>query len=141
VKRGGVSMIRSILLLFVTVLFILFLAVCRSSSGDTVRLVEEDSGGTIVMFAGETFEIVLEGNPTTGYQWEVEPLDTPSLEQIGQPSYELSSDAIGAGGIYTFRFRAAAVGSTGVRLLYRRSFEKDVPPARVFEANVLVEKK
>jgi len=49
---------------------IIFLAVSLSVSAPvSVKLSEKDLGTTVKMNVGDVFEVVLKGNPTTGYIW------------------------------------------------------------------------
>ena len=77
-------------------------------------------------------------NPTTGYTWEVEPYDSSVVKATGEPEYQAESQAIGAGGLYTFRFQTVADGQTALKFIYHRTFEKDVPPIRTFEVKIVV---
>ena len=74
----------------------------------------------------------LEGNPTTGYSWQVTAIDPAVLAPAGEPDYESSSDADGAGGIYTFRFDAVGPGETEVVLQYFPSWEEPTDTAGRF---------
>ncbi len=103
-----------------------------------VTLTEEDDGSTVELGVGSTLEIVLPGNPTTGYSWEVASEETLVLMQIGEASFEPESGALGAGGKLSLRFVAMASGETVLRLVYRRPFEEDAPAARSFEVTVKV---
>ncbi|NQU97531.1 MAG: protease inhibitor I42 family protein, partial [Chloroflexi bacterium] len=58
---------------------------------------------------GETYEIALDSNPTTGYGWQVEYNDG-DLELVEQ-RYEPDSDLVGAGGKEVFVFRGRTVSS------------------------------
>jgi len=91
----------------------------------------------VTVRAGRTFTISLEGNPTTGYRWEVVEYDERMLKLTGE-GYTSSSDRIGAGGIQEFTFTASNPGTTTVKLVYRRSWEKGVEPLRTFVATVRV---
>jgi len=97
-----------------------------------------DAGSQVALRVGESCDVVLVGNPTTGFQWEVARLDTSIVKQVGDAAYEPASSAIGAGGHFTFHFRAVGLGQTPVQLVYRRSFEKNAPPAQTFEIQVVV---
>jgi inhibitor of cysteine peptidase len=87
---------------------------------------------------GHVIEITLAGNPTTGYRWEVADPANGVLEQIGEPQYAADSDALGAGGKFTFRFRAVAKGRAALRLVYHRPFEKSAPPEETFTVTIVV---
>ena len=114
---------------------------CSSSgpSGPSSLTLEEGKSGSIIEInSGETFVIILEGNPTTGYTWEVDALGATILQQLGEPDFTPDSDAIGSGGKFTFRFRAISVGQSPLKLVYHRPWEQDVPPLKTFELTVVV---
>ena len=126
-------------LLFLTVFWpLILLTACAAGTPVHTRVHQIDSGRTLVMEPGDTLEIVLDGNPTTGYSWSLEPWDTGVIEETGQPVYRSGSDAIGAGGQYTFYFRASSPGQTILRFMYHRPFEKDTPPIKRFDVHITV---
>ncbi|MEQ1558122.1 MAG: protease inhibitor I42 family protein [Methyloglobulus sp.] len=51
-------------------------------AGEVMKLTENDSGKTIELKVGDDLEVVLAGNPTTGYVWEVSSLDSTILKLI-----------------------------------------------------------
>ena len=108
-------------------------------SGPALTLDEQDNGTTVALKPGDTVAIVLEGNPTTGYGWTVDLSDEDAaiLEQVGEPSYVPDSGLIGAGGTYTFTFRALAAGDATLALHYSRAWES-VPPLKTFSVTVAV---
>jgi len=71
----------------------------------------DDDGTSIVLEPGESFSVVLPGNATTGYSWQVEGIDAAILS-AAEPVYVSDSELVGAGGVYTFTFTAAAAGET-----------------------------
>jgi inhibitor of cysteine peptidase len=105
---------------------------------ETKRLTEKDSGSSVSLHVKDRLAVTLPANPTTGYQWEIDGGDTNILRPIGDPVYEPTGNLPGSGGKTTFQFEAAGAGSTKLRLIYRRSFEKNVPPASTFELDVTV---
>lgn len=92
----------------------------------------EDSGKTIQLPPGGELEVVLQGNPTTGYAWTVEECATNVLQATGEPQYTADSPLIGAGGVYQFVFKAESAGSGMLKLIYHRSWETNVPPEKTF---------
>jgi len=104
-----------------------------------VILTEENDGETITMQVGQELHIFLGGNPTTGYMWASEGLDSKFLALAEEPEYSAASDAIGSGGEFDFFFTMKAPGETVVTLEYKRSFEKEVEPIRTFSVKLLVE--
>lgn len=90
---------------------------------ETKALYVFDKGDVAVREDG--LVVSLEGNPTTGFEWTygiegstVEAVsDTYSSKAQAQPT-------TGAGGIYTFEFKAAGTGSSTINFTYARSWEK-----------------
>ena len=118
---------------------IIFLAVSLSVSAPvSVKLSEKDLGTTVKMNVGDVFEVVLKGNPTTGYIWGVASPDKGILKQIGETKFEPDRNARGSGGNIILRFEAAKVGKISLRLIYHRPFEKNRPPIKTFEVKVTV---
>ena len=102
------------------------------------RLEAEDDGAVIEMKVGEQVALELEGNTTTGYAWEVTAIDPAVLALAGEPDYASSSDADGAGGIYTYHFAAVGTGETAVVLQYFPSWEDPSDTAGRFTFTVRV---
>ena len=96
----------------------------------------DDDGTSIVLEPGESFSVVLPGNATTGYSWQVEGIDA-SILSAAEPVYVSDSELVGAGGVYTFTFTAAAAGETELRLVYLRPWEQ-VEPLQTFTMTVTV---
>ena len=46
------------------------------TGGTMVELTEEDNGSIVTVIVGDIIQIQLEGNPTTGYSWGAENLDS-----------------------------------------------------------------
>jgi inhibitor of cysteine peptidase len=104
------------------------------------KLIAGDAGSTVHLRQGDALEISLDGNPTTGYTWEVAPDAGALLVQQGNPEFKADSSALGSGGIMTLRFKADHQGTTDLKLIYHRTFEPNVPPLRTFEVKVIVDK-
>lgn len=127
---------KSVLWIVFAFLTILSLTSC---SGKTMKITEEMNGQTITLKQGQTLSVSLSGNPTTGYNWEVDEVDQAILAPLGEAEYESDSTLVGSGGLYTFNFSAVETGTTTLKLKYYRSFEADVPPVENFEISVIVE--
>jgi inhibitor of cysteine peptidase len=117
---------------------ILLLTDSSGSARQTVKLAEKDSGGTVEMYVGDALEVVLKGNPTTGYMWEVASVDSAVLEQVGEAEFKTDRRARGSGGQITMRFEALKVGKIYLKLIHHRPFEKNVPPIKIFEVTIIV---
>ena len=111
---------------------------CGSKVQIPVQLTEKDTCRMVEITAGDILEISLRGNPTTGYTWEVYTFDRAVLKQVGKIEFKADRKARGAGGKFTLRFEATSPGKTLLRLIYRRPFEKDIPPVNTFEATISV---
>lgn len=127
-----------VLMLLASVIIIAGLALACGSAGGSKALTESDAGTTIRLKAGEAFTVKLDGNPTTGYAWEPENLDTGVLQQEGDWKFAPESSAIGSGGSVTATFKAASAGTTTLRLIYHRPFETGVAPLKTWEATIVV---
>jgi inhibitor of cysteine peptidase len=112
----------------------------RAMEPATLELDESDNGGTVTLQVGDTVEVVLKGNPTTGFGWmaDITEEDAGIIQQVGEPTYVSDSDLIGSGGTYTFTFKALKAGEAVLKLVYRRSWETD-PPIQTFSVTVNVE--
>ena len=103
-----------------------------------IKLTEKDAGRTVEMKVGDTLQVMLEGNPTTGYDWERASGDEAVLEQLGASTFKADSDLMGSGGQVTLRFKAVAAGQTTLQLVYHRPWEEDVEPLETFSVQVVV---
>jgi inhibitor of cysteine peptidase len=131
---------RNFLSLFALLLAVLMLTACN---GKTIKISADDNGSTVSMKSGETLFISIDGNPTTGYTWEVDSVDQNILQLVGEAEYaqdsNLNSKKAGVGGTYKFKFTAVSAGSTTLKLKYWRTFEPDNPPIETFEVTVNVQ--
>lgn len=112
---------------------------------EEVILTMQEKDSTLTIKSGEIFHVILEGNITTGYTWEVQDLEENLLLQQGDMEYgqpESSADSkgeeplAGAPGEFSFSFKALRPGDTVLRLIYHRTFEPDVPPLDEFSITV-----
>lgn len=119
--------------------FVLIAAGCTSNGKETKTIGASDAGKTIGLTVGDTLEVTLEGNPTTGYSWEAASFDTAVLKQVGEPAFTPVSTLVGAGGQVTLRFEAVDSGQTTLQIIYHRPWETGVAPAQTFQVTVQVE--
>jgi len=89
---------------------------------------------------GQEFRIVLDSNPTTGFEWQLAaPLDEPLVTLVGDAySVPPTPGRTGAGGKHTWTFRAMRRGQTVIALKYSRSWEKGVDPLKKIIFTVIV---
>jgi inhibitor of cysteine peptidase len=105
-----------------------------------VRLTAKERGQEIEIEQNDTLLIVLEANPSTGFQWEVMEIDSPILE-LTDDTYHADSDSamgVGAAGTQRLTFEPVESGHTRVDLAYRRPWETEVEPANTFTVHITV---
>jgi inhibitor of cysteine peptidase len=133
---GKIAMSRIFALMLI---LLLSLAACSNPQG-IGSLTEEDNGKTITLNFGDTLPVRLQGNPSTGYTWEPANADLKILTIVGEPEFIAQNPGTtGSGGIVTLRFKATATGQESLKLIYHRSWEKDVAPLKTFEITVVVQ--
>jgi C1A family cysteine protease/predicted secreted protein len=76
---------------------------------------------------GETLEIELPANPSTGYTWALEGLDGGVLRQAGDVETRRLSPLLGAAGTQIVRVEATVTGEVAFSLAYRRPWEAGAP--------------
>lgn len=86
-------------------------------------LTEADNGRTVDLKVGETLEVTLPENATTGYRWAVDRLD-PGIVEAHESKPIYPSGPTGSAGEVTFSFKAGKAGSGEVSLNWRH-FEGD----------------
>jgi inhibitor of cysteine peptidase len=126
-------------LLFVCLLICAAVTACGAKRSGSVTLTQKDAGTTVHVKQGANVNITLDGNPTTGYTWEVAPGGSSVLEQQGDPASKPDSSAVGSGGMVTLKFKAAQAGTINLKLVYHRTFEPNVVPLHTFEVKIVVE--
>ncbi len=110
------------------------------AAGFTHQVTEEQDDSQIQVKLGDKLQVALKGNPTTGYAWEIAVNNPNMLAPQGEVEYQQEkTNLVGSGGTFLFTFKAIAKGNTSLKLIYRRPFEKDVPPIRDYQLNVQVE--
>jgi inhibitor of cysteine peptidase len=99
-------------------------------------LTESDDGKTVTLNKGETLVVKLDGNPTTGYGWQLADFDQSVLKSAGDPDYKSDSLMTGSGGRYTYKFTAQDSGEVVLKFSYLRPWETDTPPYKTFTVTV-----
>jgi predicted secreted protein len=111
---------------------------CPFAPPSITTLTAADAGSTVTLAVGDRLYVQLDGNPTTGYLWDVDGALPTVLEAVGQTLFQSESDLIGAPGTFTLRFEVIATGSGALRLIYHRPFET-ADPLDTFEVTVTVQ--
>lgn len=118
--------------IYLFVLVTLLLTSCAASSStptatippppvETQNIVLEPTDHTqlITVKAGETFDLVVPSNPSTGHHWNIIPeLDGNIVEFAEQNFFADQPGAVGSGGMEAWTFRAVSAGETTIVLGY-----------------------
>lgn len=116
---------KKIVIVIVMALFAVFMLTgCKSGSAEPVYSKDDTQ---IKAKAGESFQIELEKNPTTGYEWTMANSDE-SVVKLSSDEYKSTNtdpDVVGAGGVHTYTFEALKTGTATITFIYERSFEED----------------
>ena len=80
------------------------------------------------IYVGDSVQVVLEGNPTTGFTWEMSRGNQELLALQGEPEYQAKKDIPGSPGVFTFTFLSQKSGSVELKFIYHRPFEEGIAP-------------
>lgn len=117
---------------------ILFTAACSPSQSEMLVLTAENAGQSVEVQQDQIFQVSLDGNLTTGYNWVMAPQDPELIEQQGDLEYEAASNLVGSPGTVTFTLKAVAPGQTTLHFDYKRPWEETTKPEKTYEVTVIV---
>lgn len=92
-------------------------------------LTAADHGRTVHLIVGETVDLHLESNPTTGYSWNSLRLPEGKVVKQTRHAYKgpdntaVGATLVGAGAEEHWQFLAVSEGESGIDLVYRRAWE------------------
>ena len=106
---------------------------------NTEQNISKEDSNIINTKKGDKFLVVLDSNPTTGYQWEAN-VDSDYIK-LDDKSFnsESSEEMVGAGGYETFNFTALESGETEITFSYLRPWEEGVEPVEKKVYNIIIE--
>ena len=123
--------------LFIIIIIIVLATTSGCGKSTDTKLTSVDNGKTVNVKTGDLIVIELEGNPSTGYNWQAKDLDATLLEQVGEPEFKSSNPGlIGSGGSITLTFKSLKAGASTINLVYRRSWETDVAPLSTYSVTI-----
>ena len=103
------------------------------------RSVVTNADDAVQVPLGATLEIVMAGNPSTGYGWELDAHDDTVLTFDGPPMYEPRNARVdGGGGMYTFAFTPEKAGEATLHFINRRPSDTSAEPAEEYTVTVEV---
>jgi inhibitor of cysteine peptidase len=99
-----------------------------------------DNNTEVNVTIGQFLVVTLEGNPTTGYTWEVtEPVDEQVLRQVGDIAFMqdyAEPGLVGVPGVQIATFEVVGAGDATIKMVYHQPWETDVEPVDTFTLNV-----
>lgn len=120
----------------ITLLFFTLFLMLSGCKPNTYR--REDADRKLIMRPGQSFMVVLDGNPATGYSWELKSLNEAVVKLEGMPEYSSGGSEPGAGGTFAFRFSAQSAGETELVLVYHRPWEGGGDPLETYRLTIVV---
>jgi inhibitor of cysteine peptidase len=139
---------------FVLFLGIVFMSLNLFSMGgtmenetkDKVFMLAEGAESSIVLKTVGDFFVKITSNPSTGYGWAVQKITDESVvkfkgikEDEDDEEETTERPLMGAPTYDTFIFEALKPGNATVTLIYRRPWEKDVPPIKTHKIHIAVQ--
>lgn len=133
---------KSIILIVSSILVILALALVALNQAfaqnSKISITAGDAGKTVTMNMGQTLDVTLDGNVTTGYNWIMQSMDPAILKQVGDPLYTPESNQMGAPGKIGLTFQPVKTGQANMVLNYMRPLEKNTGPSKTFQVTIVV---
>ena len=102
----------------------------------TIQVNMHDGNETFKATAGDTVQLTLPAQPSTGYKWVIEKPQPNVLKQVGKPQFTPNSETMGAKGKMLWTFSVVGAGRAPVRLLLEGPNAGSTGPAKDFEFTV-----
>lgn len=118
---------------------LLFVLCAPSAFAATKVVTDAGKGGTVEIKMGDTLEVRLNSNPTTGYAWYVHKQSTALLKLASQSQTEATQPGVGRPIVQIFNFAPKAKGEGVLLLHYVRSWENADPNEEQFNLHVTIE--
>jgi len=113
-------------------------AACTGGSNN-LNVDDSYSGKQVELAVGQSLVVTLDSNASTGYSWSLaQNSDDSVLNETGNKYLAPQTTLVGAGGKEEWTFKALKKGTSSISMVYRRSWEKDTPPAKTFDLTVVV---
>jgi inhibitor of cysteine peptidase len=135
-----VAMYKKVICIFVLFGLLIVIGTCTILAPvSQSALSVEDEGKTVKVKVGNQLNVSLDGNPSTGYHWEVGPGGSTLLEQVGEAEFASDNNAVGSPGKVTLTFKAVKPGEETLQLVYHQPWETGAAPLKTFEVNIQAE--
>lgn len=89
---------------------------------------------------GQTLNLTLPSNPSTGYRWLVQNPAAGILRSLGPEVYSHPEDAgvVGSAGQSVWRYQAQTAGEGHLLLVYQQPWAPEVRPVQTFDCAITV---
>lgn len=124
------------LILFTLIIPLPLLYGCRE-----ILVKYSDNGTTVHMVVDQVLKVELPGNASSGNDWRKIAYEDSVIIRSGKPNYLLGDGRVGSAGIYYFRFKALAAGTSKLNMEYGSKYDSDKKPVKIFEITVIVHEK
>jgi inhibitor of cysteine peptidase len=120
-------------------LAIVLLAMTGCAKKPPVQITDAANGKSVEVRRGQSVELVLPSNSSTGYRWDFV-VAPRALAAVGDPVYqsEAKLGRVGGGGTTTWHFTTSRAATDTLRLAYTRPWEANGPAAESFQCVVIV---
>lgn len=119
---------------------VVLLAACGSQPTSVTLEEKQLKDCPVRLHSGQTLNVSLPSNPTTGFRWEVLEAAPQVLHSLGPEVYNTPEDAgiVGSAGLSVWRYQAQQSGSGRLLMQYRRPWEVGVDPAQTIDCVIEV---
>ena len=122
--------------LFIVIISLPLLYGCKE-----VSIKYNDNGTTVNLVIDQILKIELPGDAASGNSWRKMAYDDNQLRKFGKSNYLLGDGGDGSPGVYYFRYKAIAAGTSKLYLEYGSKFDSDEAAIKKFEVTVIVHEK
>lgn len=115
-----------------------------SEPGNVLVIDTEAATSAFVLQAAGQFTLKLPSNPSTGYSWEVDVKKLPAAGpvqfkgRVEEINRQEEPPMLGAPAYDLFVFEAVGTGEVDIILVYRRPWEKDLPPLKTHQVHITI---
>ena len=99
-----------------------------------------DNGTTVNMVVDQILKVELPGDASSGNDWRKIAYEDSVIIRTGRTNY-LLGDGIDSPGVYYFKFKALAAGTSKLIMEYGSKYDSDEKPVKMFEITVVVHEK
>jgi inhibitor of cysteine peptidase len=110
----------------------------KTVSQSQLTITQTDQGKTFTVRSGDAIAINLAENPTTGYRWEIDKIDSNAIELQNSEFSLPKNTGVGSGGERIFTFRTKATGIARLQLKKWRPWEGDRSIVQRFDVTLQI---